>query len=45
MPPQWESDPSELSLQDLDSVRLVLSHRGLNLLSNSFEPFFLCIQV
>lgn len=45
MPQRWENDTAELVLEELDSVRLVLSYRGLNLLSNSFEPFFLCVQV
>lgn len=45
VPAHWEGDGSELRVQDLDCVRLVLSHEGLNLLSNSFEPFFLVVQV
>lgn len=45
MPQQWESDTAEMVLEDLDKVRLVLAYRGLNLLSNSYEPFFLCVQV
>ena len=45
MPQHWESDGAEMALEDLDRVRLVLSYRGLNLLSNSYEPFFVCVQV
>ena len=45
MPQRWEADSAEMALEDLDKVRLVLSFRGLNLLSNSYEPFFICVQV
>lgn len=45
MPAHWETETTEIVLEDLDRVRLVLSYRGLSLLSNSYEPFFLCVQV
>jgi hypothetical protein len=45
MPIEWQTDTAELPLQCLNGVRLVLSHRGFNLLANQSEPHFLCLQV